>query len=347
MKRCTARAWWLSTALAVLALGLGHPAAAASPQARRAKAKSAEASQTAGNADTSAGEDASGDAAAGGKAVEPGKKYTYKLTGGEPQDLEVYFPGEWDPAKNRVPGVMMFHGGNWGHGDLSSFRYTCKYLASRGLVAATANYKLRTAEQLKALQAAKPGAVSAGESRKRVGIIDAKSAIRWMKQHAAELGVDPLRIIVGGGSAGGHLSVLSTINASLNDPKDPQGIDMKVVAYLLFNPAFTPPGRELDTQVDVFPLLKPGLAPSIMFFGTEDKKWKSAAEELVKRIKANGDETVMWTAAGERHSFYNQQPWCDLTLIEVDRFLVAHGLLKGPATLSASATGGKLERAKP
>jgi acetyl esterase len=331
--------WFCWIALALLALGLAHPAAAASEQGRRAKANSGSASQAARKGSDPASEQDSADADAWGKDVEPGKRYVYKTSNGEPQELEVYFPKDWDPAKNRVPGVIMFHGGAWGHGDLTAFRYACKYLASRGLVATTANYKLITAE--------KQGALPVGESRKRVGIIDAKSAIRWMKQHAAELGVDRDRIIAGGASAGGHLAVLSAINADLNDPSDPRGINTKVVAYLLFNPAFTPVGREDDSQVDVFQLLKPGLAPSIMFFGTEDKKWKPAADELAKRIKANGDETVMWTAEGQRHSFYRQQSWYDLTLIEADHFLVAHGLLNGPCTLSASPSGEKLKKVEP
>jgi dienelactone hydrolase len=174
------------------------------------------------------------------ESVESGKKFVYKQSGGNPQELEVYFPAEWDAAKSKVPGVILFHGGAWIAGTLDQFRYACKYLASRGLVAATANYRMLTTAEAKALPA--------GESIKRTCITDAKSAIRWMKQHAAELGIDPQRIVAGGGSAGGHIAVLATTNPGLNDPGDPKEFDVSVAAYLLFNPAFQPQD-ESDPEV--------------------------------------------------------------------------------------------------
>ena len=58
--------------------------------------------------------------------------------------------------------------------------------------------------------------------QKRYCISDAKSAIRWFKQHANELGIDPKRIIAGGGSSGGHVCLLATTNPGLNDPNDPK-----------------------------------------------------------------------------------------------------------------------------
>ena len=60
------------------------------------------------------------------------------------------------------------------------------------------------------------------QSTKRVCIPDVKIAIRWFKQHAIELGLDPDRIVAGGGSAaGGHISLLGTTNPGLNNPSDP------------------------------------------------------------------------------------------------------------------------------
>jgi len=194
--------------------------------------------------------------------VEPGKQYIYKESGGKPRALEVYFPPDWK-ATDKRPGMMMFHGGGWGGGDLRQFRYQCKYFASRGLVAATADYQMLPRSEKSALKPA--GAYM------RVCVTDGKSAIRWMKQHAAELGVDPNRIIVGGGSAGGHIAVLSTLTPGLNDPNDPKGIDTRVVAYVLFNPAFYPTGpRMADDEVNIFKQLKPDLAPAIFFHGTKD-----------------------------------------------------------------------------
>ena len=111
--------------------------------------------------------------------IPPGKEFIYKHTAGKPQTLEVYFPKDHDPAKAKVPCVLLFHGGGWSGGDLKTFRYDCQYFASRGLVAATANYYM--------VPKAERNKLPAGTSCKSFCITDAKSAIRWMKQHAGEL----------------------------------------------------------------------------------------------------------------------------------------------------------------
>jgi acetyl esterase/lipase len=51
-----------------------------------------------------------------------GKRITYKQSAGKPREMEIYFPPNHDPAKAKVPGVILFHGGAWGGGSLSQFR---------------------------------------------------------------------------------------------------------------------------------------------------------------------------------------------------------------------------------
>jgi acetyl esterase/lipase len=265
----------------------------------------------------------------------PGKSYVYKHSAGQPREMEIYFPPNHDPAKTKVPGLILFHGGAWGGGSLSQFQFACHYFASRGLVAATVNYRM--------LSKADAAKLPAGETKKRVCITDAKSAIRWFKQHAGELGVDPARIITGGGSAGGHISALATLNPGLNDPADPKDFDTSVVAYLWFNPAFSPDDSQ-DAEVDVMKHVKPALAPAIAFFGTEDT-WKKGWDTLLKRLKDSGNTTTeLWLAEGQKHSFFNKDPWRAVTLITADRFLAQRGFLKGEPTLTPPATGEKLVR---
>lgn len=267
-------------------------------------------------------------------ATESGKTFVYKTSGGVQQEMEVYFPAGWDAAKSKVPGVILFHGGSWTGGTLDQFRHACKYLASRGLVAATANYRMIPKKDRAALPE--------GESYKRACITDAKSAIRWMKQHAQELGIDPQRIITGGGSAGGHVAVLATTNPGLDDPGDPKGFDTQVVAYLLFNPAFQPTDNT-DAEVDAFQHLKAGLPPAIFFFGDGDNQFKPGGEAVFKQFKAQGGtRSEFWIAQGQVHGFFNKPPWQDLTIAQADRFLVKLGLLQGQGTLAPPPTGEKL-----
>lgn len=265
----------------------------------------------------------------------PGKSYVYKVSGGEPQQLEVYFPKHHDPATARAPALLLFHGGGWSRGSLAQFRGACAYFASRGLVAATADYRMHKKENV-------PG-LPAGESYKRVCVTDAKSAIRWLKQHAAEFGLDPRRVIVGGGSAGAHISVLASTNPGLDDPADPKAFDTSVAAYVLFNPAFA--SREPDAEVDAFRHLKPGFAPAIALFGSDDR-WKPAWDTAQQKLRAMGNTTAeLWVAKGLIHGFYLEPPWRDITLVAIDRFLVKHGFLTGEPTLAPPAGGEKLELA--
>lgn len=262
----------------------------------------------------------------------PGKPYVYKQSAGKDREMEIYFPPNHDPAKSKVPGLIMFHGGGWGGGDLTQFRKACQYFSTRGLVAATVNYQLAGKQE------------TGQKSRKEVCIVDAKSAIRWFKQHAAELGIDPQRIITGGGSAGGHISAIATLNPGLNDPADPKDLDTSVVAYLWFNPAFSPDDSK-DAEIDILKQLKPTLAPAIAFFGTQDT-WKPGWDTACAKLKSLGNtSTETWLAEGEKHSFFNREPWQTLTLIAADKFLVRHGLLPGEPSLTPPASGEKLVQA--
>lgn len=262
-----------------------------------------------------------------------GKVYTYKQSAGKPRDMEIYFPPNHDPAKSKVPGMILFHGGGWTGGTLDQFRAACAYFASRGLVCATAEYRM--------LGAGEPAKLPKGESHKRVCVTDAKSAIRWFKQHAGELGVDPKRIITGGGSAGGHISALATMNPGLNDPADPKDINTDVVAYLWFNPAFSP-ADDKDPEVDILHHLKADLPPAIAFFGDKDS-WKNGWDKAHAKWQSRGTKTIdLRIAPGQAHSFFNKEPWRTVTLIAADEFLVKHGLLTGVPTLQAPATAEKL-----
>lgn len=265
--------------------------------------------------------------------VPPGTVYAYKHVDGQPLEMEIYFPPQHDPRQCRVPGVILFHGGGWRGGNLGQFRVACHYLASRGLVAATANYRMLSSEQAEKLPT--------GETRKRICVIDAKSAIRWMKSHAVELGIDPCRIVTGGGSAGGHISALATCNPGLNDPADPRDIDTSVIAYLWFNPAFSP-DDSADAEIDFLRHMHSDMPPAIAFFGTRDP-WKQGWDDAQRKLNSLGNTTTeLWLAEEQTHSFFNKNPWQTLTLIEIDRFLARHKLLEGEPTLLPPESGEKL-----
>ncbi len=265
--------------------------------------------------------------------VPAGKAFIYKESAGKPRRMEIYFPPGHDTKTARVPGMILFHGGGWSGGSLKQFQAACHYFASRGLVCATAEYQM--------LSKADAAKLPKGETKKRVCITDAKSAIGWFKQNADELGIDPKRIITGGGSAGGHISALATMNPGLNDPADPSDFDTSVVAYLWFNPAFSP-DDSADQEVDAGRFIHDKLPPAIAFFGTKDT-WLAGWDAVHKKVESAGNKNIeVYFAPDQAHSFFNKEPWRTQTLIQADRFLIKHQLLSGEPTLIAPADATKL-----
>jgi len=101
--------------------------------------------------------------------------------------LDLYMPEKLDQP---VPGLIFIHGGGWEQGNRNDYRYYTVRYAKRGYVVATITYRLSH-------EATYPAAVQ-----------DAKCAVRWMRANAAKYHVDPDRIAVLGGSAGGYLSMM-------------------------------------------------------------------------------------------------------------------------------------------
>lgn len=147
--------------------------------------------------------------------VEPGSGITvaemldYRLRGETPEgatyrdDIEYAHPTTGPPLKmfgyvradpgDVRPGVILLHGGGWIGGHPFRYMRHANQLAALGFVALTIQYRL------------------SGEARWPAAIEDVKSAIRWMRAHASELGLDRTRLAVIGSSAGGHLAALSAL----------------------------------------------------------------------------------------------------------------------------------------
>jgi len=230
-----------------------------------------------------------------------GKVFVYRDDGTMKREMEIFFPKDHKPAAEKVPGIILFHGGGWGGGSRSAFRYQCDYFARRGLVAATVTYRLVTKEDR--ARVAKPD-----KSPKRLCIPDAKSAIR-------------------------HISLIATSTPGLNHPDDPEGFDTSVAALVLFNPALTA-GDAKDPEIDFAQQLRADAPPAIAFFGSKDK-WLKGWNPVYERWAAmDGTKVVLEIAEGQNHAFFNRQPWADSTLISADRFLADLGFLEGEPTLT-------------
>jgi acetyl esterase/lipase len=124
-----------------------------------------------------------------------GQDVEYGQAGGKPLRLDIYKPVG---ASMSRPGVLLIHGGGWVEGDKSSQRDMAEGLTRAGFVAISVGYRL-----------AKDDA-----SRYPAQVDDVRRAVRWVRAHAGEIGVDPDRLGAFGHSAGGHLAaILGTTEA--------------------------------------------------------------------------------------------------------------------------------------
>jgi len=106
------------------------------------------------------------------------------------------------PADAMLPGLVYYHGGGWVIGDLDTNDTLCRELANgAGCAVVAVDYRLGP------------------ENRFPAGVDDCIAATRWVRANAADLGIDPLLLAVGGDSAGGNLAAVVTI--ALRDAGDP------------------------------------------------------------------------------------------------------------------------------
>ena len=262
-----------------------------------------------------------------------GQKYTpapgvtqtteiYKTTAGKDLEVTLHFPRGWK-AEDKRPIIVFFFGGGWKKGTTRQFLIQADYFASRGIVTARPNYRLR------------PDGVTPDKC-----VEDARSAVRWLRANAARLGIDPKKVISSGGSAGGHLAYCTSIKQGADDPNDDTTISCIPEAMVLYNPAlFYSDSEGVATAVgrgavsaERLKLISPldhvdkDTPPALILFGTRDRL-KRGADEYLKLAKEAGIRAEMFTAEGESHGFFNTEPWLSKTTAEVDKYLVSLGYL--------------------
>jgi acetyl esterase/lipase len=125
------------------------------------------------------------------KPLTPVKTFTFKKTKQTDLAIHVHFPPDWKKEDKR-PAVVFFFGSGFQFGDVSQFEKQAAYFASRGMVAARADYRVKSRHGVE------PDAC----------VEDAKSAVRWLRQNAAKLGLDANRLVACGSSSGGYLAFL-------------------------------------------------------------------------------------------------------------------------------------------
>jgi acetyl esterase/lipase len=279
------------------------------------------------------------------------RSVVYKKVGDVELKLYICTPPGHKPTDKR-PAIVFFFGGGWQVGSPGQFMPQCKYFASRGMFAAAADYRVFTRHKAMVADCT----------------ADAESAIRWVRVHAKELGVDPERIVASGGSAGGHLAAATGTVKDFTGDKD-TSVSFRPNAMVLFNPVIDLT-RDKPVSVEraekragivarlgakpeeLSPMdhVKAGVPATIVFHGKQDPSIPFAKiEEFGKVMKAAGNRCEVVGFEGQKHGFFNPGKGngnkCFVETLQLaDRFLASLGYLKGEPTadkIIAEKSGGR------
>lgn len=226
--------------------------------------------------------------------------------------IRVYLPlGEADGPR---PGIVYYHGGGWTICGLDTHDNGCRRLANETeAVVVSVDYRL------------------APEHKHPAAADDAYAALRWVLEHAEDLGIDPTRIGVAGDSAGGNLAAVVTLRA--RDARLP------VAAQLLVYPVIDSSSTRNDypsktdnatgyflttTQMEWYrqqylpddaagedPDVSPNLAPSLTglppacIVTAEMDPLRDEAEHYASELEAAGVPVTLHRAPGMFHGFFN------------------------------------------
>jgi acetyl esterase/lipase len=237
--------------------------------------------------------------------------------------LEVLYPGGADTATSTYPTALFFFGGGWNGGQRSHFQQQAEYLVGRGMIAVLADYRTQKSHGTSPF----------------VSLMDAKSAVRWVRTHGPDYKIDTTRLAVGGGSAGGHLAAATALCPGYNDEADDLSISSVGNALLLFNPVIDngPGGYGHNRVGEEFSTFSPlhnirkGAPPTLFQLGSKDKLVPVATAEYYRTVMEKvGSRCKLRIYDGGEHGFFNprNKVFYEQTVMEMDAFLVSLGYLQ-------------------
>ncbi len=246
---------------------------------------------------------------------------------GRPMQLDLYLPRQ----SIKAPVIVLVHGGGWNAGHREGMAPLAIRLAERGHAAATVSYRL------------------SGEALYPAAIHDVKAAVRWVRAHSHEYGIDGGRIALAGASAGGQIASLAGVTSGLAQ-FDPDGGAVSSAVQAIINidglSDFTTPAAR---QHEDDPAKKPSAAgawlggtyaeqtarwheasptfyvrrdtPPMLFIGSAQPRFAVGREAMVARLDAAGVVSRVVMLPDTPHSFWLFDPWLQPTVDAMLDFL--------------------------
>lgn len=240
-------------------------------------------------------------------------------------ELSVYVP----QRDGSYPCILDIHGGGWQARQVESDKPMMERLAERGFVTALVAYRLSS-------MAPYPAALH-----------DCKAAIRHLRANARRYKIDPKRIGVMGGSAGGHLSGLLAMTSGKREfegpgpnPTYPSDVRACIVMAatqdleaanrdktstnaVVFFGASCAEKPEVYREASPIAHVRAGVPPVLFIEGEKDSA-KIGRPEMQEKLRSLGIETAVHTLPGAPHPFWMSQPWLDQTVDLAAEFFKRH-----------------------
>lgn len=264
--------------------------------------------------------------------IVPDEMMVYKNVPGKVTELKlhIFYPG--GHKKNASsPAMVFFFGGGWNGGDARHFYAQASYLASRGMVVICPDYRTKNSHGALPYHC----------------VEDGRAAMRYVRENANKLGIDPDRIAAGGGSAGGHVAA-ATATIDRFDSGRNLDVDPFPNALVLFNPVYAngPGDYGYDRVKDYWTYFSPmhnidkDHPPALVFFGdSDDLVPVPTAEEYQRRMQELGIRSELQVFSDKGHGFFNwdrdDSPTKEIitaTFSAMDTFLESLGYLEGEPT---------------
>ena len=253
--------------------------------------------------------------------------FIYKNVDGIELEMVMYKPQHTNGSK--LPAIVFFFGGGWVNGNPDHFKLQAEYLATCGIVAFCPDYRTESRYSTTPFEC----------------VMDAKSAMRYLKKNGEELGLDTSKIVASGGSAGGHLAACTALIQNVNESSDDLSISAVPMALVLFNPVVDTGkkgyGQErlAGRDFDISPVhhITSNVPPTLILHGKNDQ---TVPYENVVRfnyvMKQQHNKCILVGYKKQEHGFfnYNKNPkYFKKTLSRTEVFLDELGLLRGESWL--------------
>jgi acetyl esterase len=242
--------------------------------------------------------------------------------------LPVYI---WEPPAEKAPSypksvAAFFFSSGWDQGQVAQFAPHCVYLASRGMMTMAFDYRVANRNKGGPLEA----------------MADAKSAMRWLRLNAVELGINPGKIVGIGGSGGAHAITTAAMLKGFGDPTENIAINPAPNALVLFNPVLDTskrgfglerfPDAGLAKDANLIRAIDKGLPPMLIMHGTGDRVVPFAGSyEFARKSSKKKNLCRFIEFEGQGHGFFNFNlsfEMYEATLMSIDEFLVELGFIE-------------------